>query len=147
MNNQNFDERQQIERGKAFQWAFGATLLLLLVYFLIDEIFELCEFSMFFIFFTSFWVSFAVFSTKAVLKDALYGINGRASRYCFAVLGILGIFMLVVYSIEMFQNKALLVDNKLNDSIASIIQSISMIEIFIISETKQIIDKHKNAEE
>ncbi|MGN1456537.1 MAG: hypothetical protein ACI4XP_01135 [Acutalibacteraceae bacterium] len=145
-NNENFDERQQIERGKAFQWAFITSFILLALFCIIENTFEICQFSTYFIFITTFWISFSVFSTKVILTDAFYGIKEKASRVIFIIFGIAGLFMLVVDIIEILNGESLVTGNKLNDIVAIMIESVSMIEMFIVSEVKRIKDK-KLAEE
>lgn len=145
-NNENFDERQQIERGKAFQWAFITSFILLALFCIIENTFEICQFSTYFIFITTFWISFSVFSTKVILTDAFYGIKEKASRVIFIIFGIAGLFMLVVDIIEILNGESLVTGNQLNDIVAIMIESVAMIEMFTISEVKRIKDK-KLAEE
>ncbi|MGN0471122.1 MAG: hypothetical protein ACI4GV_09445 [Acutalibacteraceae bacterium] len=145
-NNENFDERQQIERGKAFQWAFITSFILLALFCIIENTFEICKFSTFFIFITTFWISFSVFGTKVILNDAFYGIKEKTSRVIFIIFGIVGFFMLVVDVIEILNGESLVTGNQLNDIVAMMIESVAMIEMFIVSEVKRIKDK-KLAEE
>ncbi|MDD6490044.1 MAG: hypothetical protein PUG48_09590 [Clostridia bacterium] len=143
---ENFDERQQIERGKAFQWAFLTSFILLVLFYMIEDLFEICKFSTYFMLITTFWISFSVFGTKVILNDAFYGIKEKTSRMIFIIFGIAGLFMLVVDIIEILNGESLVTGNQLNDIVAIMIESVAMIEMFIVSEVKRIKDK-KLAEE
>lgn len=140
-NNQNFDERQQIERGKAFQWSFCAAIILLALFYMLEDLFELCQFSTYFIFITTFWISFSVFNTKVILNDAFLGIKETSGRGLFIVYGVVGLFMLAVNIFLIINDGSLLTGNNLNDTVAIMIISISMLEMFAVSEVKCIKDK------
>ena len=147
-NNNNFDERQQLERGKAFQWSFITAVLLLAIYYLFEDGLEICKFSTSFIFMTTFWIAFAVFSTIAVLCDAFNGINSKNSPIFGIIYGVVGLFILTVIVIEMLRNQSVMTNNTiLSDDIAYIITGLSMLEIGAVFLIKYIKNKRNISEE
>lgn len=86
----DFDERQQIGRGKAYQWGFFTMLIAGSIYAMTDYAMELPGFSLP-------WVmgivvlGVAVFAVTAIRYDAFYGFREKGNRYyitgaCFLLL-------------------------------------------------------------
>lgn len=103
--NSEFDEKQQLERGKAYRNGFFTLLALLLVSFFISDGLELHWLDSASLFHIFFWVSFAVCAITMIVKDAYDGISGSSGRVALSIIGIAGLAVLVTTCIELARNQ------------------------------------------
>ena len=85
---EEFDERQEIARGKAFQYGFIAFLIFQLGYGIAEEIFEVSMGSGLESVLPGICVGMGVFGTFSIWKEAYFGLSEKAGRFIilFAVI-------------------------------------------------------------
>ncbi len=149
MKNNDFDERQKIERGKAFQYAFLTGVFILLIIDFLDCVLEVCRFDTHSIFMITFWISSAVFFSISILKDSFSTAgNEKASKIILMFYLLAGCLMLIILIREII-SEAEMVDEisnffirsgSLNPHISSMVCSLSMLEISVVGIIKNFKD-------
>ncbi|MCC8099180.1 MAG: hypothetical protein LIO78_03820 [Clostridiales bacterium] len=90
---EQFDERQKLERGKAFQWGFFACILtdaalcLLTTYGV--------EFATYTLFIFTIWPPAAVCITQMILRDAYEGIQASGGKVAMTVALLCGLLLVI----------------------------------------------------
>ncbi len=137
MSKNEFDERQQIERGKAFRNAFFAVFGALLICGLIDSIFDKPILDYFAMMLIPIWISVSVFLTTVIMSDAIDRINQSGGWNLISVIwGIAGAFVVVASVIKLAQ-EPLIVSGALNEHIVHAFISLCMLEVFAAYRIKR----------
>ncbi len=90
---EHYDERQKLERGKAFQWGFFACILtdaalcLLTIYGV--------EFAAYTLFIFAIWPPAAVCITQMILRDAYEGIQASGGKVAMTVSLLCGLLLVI----------------------------------------------------
>lgn len=143
----NFDEKQLLDRGKAFQIGFiTAIIMSVLFYFLQDGIgIEIAAFTSFAF---SLWIPVTVCSIALIIKDAYDGVNSTTGRFGITVFGAGGSYILISSIIFLATGRETLLDGGVvTESIGHIINGICMITICAVYWVKQHLNKRKFIDE
>lgn len=95
-----FDEKQQLERGKAYRNGYFTLLALLLIDFFIKDALEITWLTNYSSFIIMFWISISVCEITMIVKDAYDGISNNYGRTILSLQGFLGLailFMDIMY--------------------------------------------------
>lgn len=146
MSKKNFDERQNIERGKAFKWAFITAIASLFVFMIIEDALELCKFDTYSIFLITFWLSFAVCMTYLISKDAFDGINQTKNpngtlMIIYFIISIAMISMSVFDFISTDTTNFFIENGIISHNISYIICASAMLEVAVAGVIKYFTDK------
>ncbi len=137
------DERQQIERGKAFRAAFFTMLAALIVCCTIDWVSIKPVLGYFGIMMIPIWISFSVIFTLAIMHDALFISNKEnqaASWLTLAICwGVTGFIILATSIIGLLRPN----NESENMSIAQAVMGACMIEVSIVYFFKRTRDAKK----
>lgn len=142
-----FDEKQLIDRGKAFQYGFlTAIAAIILNYFLNDMIEIKISPSTSFMF--TLWVPLTICSIALIIKDAYDGVNSTMGMVGVSVFGFGGCFILVCSIIFLVTGKEVLIDNGMvTESVGHILNGVCMMTIGIVYWVKQYLNKKKFSED
>ena len=77
--NQDFDEKQLIDRGIAFKWGFITALISIIGMFALTDIFEL-QITNYAQYLITFWIPCGITFIILILKDAYEAVNTRNGR-------------------------------------------------------------------
>lgn len=141
--NNNYDEKQIIDRGKAFQYGFIAAMLTICgVYFYTDALeFKMDSYAAFLI---RLWIPITITFIVLIVKDAYDGANSTPGRIILTVLGMAGLFLVGVTVIRIVSGKEVFLDSgTLTDSAGRIFSGICMILVSIIYWVKQYLNSRK----
>lgn len=95
-----WDERQRLNRGIAFQYAYiSAMVIMLVVYFLIDVI-EV-NISIFGVFQICFWIPTTICFMTMIIKDAYDSVNHTPGRIIFSIWGVAGLSLIISSLVEL----------------------------------------------
>lgn len=141
-NDDQFDERQQFERGKAFRNAYFSLILSLLVIYFVNSVMEKNIFDIHSVIVVPTWISLGVFCCTAIWKDAYESYKNSCGYFVPAIFGICGLLLLVISIKEAFDGDSYLNNMEfINSQLRSISQGIISLIIFAVSIAKQRIDK------
>ena len=141
-NDDQFDERQQFERGKAFRNAYFSLILSLLVIYFVNSVMEKSIFDIHSVIVVPTWISLGVFCCTAIWKDAYESYKNSCGYFVPAIFGICGLLLLVISIKEAFDGDSYLNNMEfINSQLRSISQGIISLIIFAVSIAKQRIDK------
>ncbi len=147
MKKTNFDERQIIDRGKAFQIGFIVALVSIALVFLATDAFEF-KIDTFTSFIVTIWTPMTACFIMLIAKDAYEGINQTGGRIIISVLGFCGVFMLISKIILLLTNRSYFIENGIiTENIGHIFQGLCMTVIFIVYWVKQYINKKNYPDE
>ena len=90
-----FDEKQLVDRGKAFQFGFITAILTLCVVYLATDALGVVL-SPYTTFLICLWIPLGECMIALILKDAYDGVNGRPGRTVMAVFVAVGLLLLVL---------------------------------------------------
>ncbi len=146
------DERQQIERGKAFRNAFFTLLIASFVCCSINGVLDRPIFDYLALVMIPMWLSFSVIFTTIIMRDALF-INNK-ENYAGAWLaliicwGLTGVVMIALFILGL-KNHPIMSEGVLNMSFVQAFTGLCMIEISVAYFIKRIRDRRtaKAAEE
>lgn len=136
-SNNNYDEKQIIDRGKAFQYGFiSALLTICAVYFITDVIgFKMSSYA---IFLVILWIPIMITFIALIIKDAYDGVNCTSGRVILTILGIAGLCIIVMSALRIISRKETFIySGMLTDSAGQIFSGICMIVISIVYWLKQ----------
>ena len=137
------DERQQIERGKAFRNAFITVLAALFVCCAINWVSEKPVLGYGAIMLIPFWLSVSVFLTTVIMHDALFINNNDNQARSWLTLaicwGITGLCLLGISAIGLRQP----INGNGSMSITQMLMGICMIEISAVYLVKRVRDKRE----
>ncbi len=153
VNNENaFDERQAIERGRAFKSAYFVLVIMMLVCYLVNSMTKDALGGVIFdeynIMYLPVWISGCVFTATAISRDAYMSFKQKSSIWIPAVYGIGGIIFLfgavweLIFESDKFSDKIELIQN----SLSPILFGVSAITVSIIWIAKYVRDKSLNNE-
>lgn len=145
--NNNYDEKQIIDRGKAFQYGFIAAMLTTCgVYFYTDALeFKMDSYAAFLI---RLWIPITITFIALIVKDAYDGVNSTPGRIVFTIFGMAGLFLVGVSFMRIVSGKEAFLDSGTLTEVAGIIFSgICMIIVSIIYWVKQYLNSRKFIEE
>ncbi len=132
---EQFDERQKLERGKAFQWGFFACYLTAAA---------LCqlttygvEFATYTLFIFAIWPPAAVCITQMILRDAYEGIQASGGKVAMTVSLLCGL-LLVIY--VFVRNEALMTNGVLVNGAAFLCTGLCIALIGVVYWCKQLWD-------
>lgn len=138
-----FDERQILERGKAFRNGYISLATAMLVCFLIKDCFEMNLVDDSSIMLACLWVSVVVFSVTMIVKNAYDGIHEGRNAVVVSFMGAAGFFILVIESIKGIRGTFVLFS-----AAGNLICAASMLTICAVYWAKRQRDrKRDNAEE
>lgn len=143
----NYDEKQLIDRGKAFQTGFLAAILTICaLYFITDAIgFKMSSYAAFLI---SLWIPLMTVFIALIIEDAYDGVNSAPGRVVLTLLGMAGLFLVGASALQIVFGKETLLDNGvLTDSAGRIFSGICMMVICIIYWIKQYLNSKEFEEE
>ena len=141
-NDDQFDERQQFERGKAFRNAYLSLIVSLLTIFFINSVMEKNIFDVSSIITVPIWISLGVFCCTAICKDAYESYKNSCGHFVPAIFGICGLLLLIISIKEAFDSDSYPSNMEfINSQLRSISQGIISLIIFAVSIAKQRIDK------
>jgi|GEM_PF-3934761 len=100
------DERQVIERGRAFQYGFLTLFALMTLCFMLSSGFELHVFDDFTTYMFCTWPAITVCFTMMIVRDAFDCINRSPGIALFSIYGLGGAFVIVSTVIEIVRGKA-----------------------------------------
>ncbi|MFR4350126.1 MAG: hypothetical protein ACLT3H_00465 [Roseburia sp.] len=141
----DFDERQEIVRGKAAQYA----LLTLMVYnFLIGVSYSdrgpgWCNF--YILQMVGMAISASIFSVYCIWKEAYLGLREKSGRV-YLITGGLGIFHLIVAVME-YWNGNLFVDGRVTDRAGNLILGLMFFLNFVVILLRNLINRRKMEQE
>ena len=143
MNKSEFDERQLIERGRAFRNAFFGIFGALLVGRMVDSVLETPVLDYFAMMLIPIWVSVSVFLTTVIMRDAIDKINQTSGWALLSVIwGAVGLFVTAASIIKLTLEPAI-VDGALNEHIVQAFYGICMIEVCAVYWMKRSKDAKK----
>lgn len=143
MSKNAFDERQQLECGKAFRNAFFAMFGALLICGLINSILDKPIFDYFAMMLIPIWISVSVFLTTVIKTNAIDGMNQSGGWNLISVVwGIAGAFVLAASVIKLTQEPPL-VNGALNEYVVQAFNSLCMLEVFAAYRIKRVKDAKK----
>lgn len=137
------DERQQIERGKAFRNAFLTISFALIICCTINGVLDKPILDFFAMMMIPLWLSISVFLTTVILRDAIFLNNKENQAGAWLTLaicwGITGICLLGIFIIEILRPE----NGSESMPIAKAVMGICMIEISVAYFIKRIRDRRK----
>lgn len=95
MNKKNydcFDEKQILDRGKCFQYAFFSGLITNTVLFFVYELLNI-KFNAYFGYIAALWIPLTVCFISLIVKNAYDGVGTKTGRIAFAVFSAAGLFI------------------------------------------------------
>lgn len=139
--NQNYDEKQLADRGKAFQYGFIAAILTIMaVYFMIDII----QISSTFALLICMWVPLSVCTIALILKDAYDGVHSAVGQKISFIFGVAGLFFLIATIVRIITGEESVVCNGVvTDSIGHLFVGICLLVICIVYWVKQYQNRKK----
>lgn len=140
---QFYDERQALERGRAFRNGYLTLALAMLVCFLIRDYFEWNPIDDYSMFLFCIWISLVVVSVTLILKNAYDGIYEGRNAFAVWVMGFAGVACLVFESVRNAKGKL-----SLYNDFGTLFSGICLIIIFAVYMVKRSHDgKHEKAGE
>lgn len=127
INRNNYDERQQIERGKAFKNAYITAIMSFLACTFIADIFEMVKISLTSTLIISTWMSLVAFHVTSINKNASDGVGENSRWIGVAIAWLLTGFIFFIFSIITVYN-IINGTHKFDENILStLVMSISML--------------------
>ncbi len=138
-----YDERQQIERGKAFRNAFYSLLGSLIICCLINTPFKTPILNSLAVMVFPSMISLSVLITTCILRNAIDGLNYKNGfKWLSLVFSVGGIYYVVISVITLAENP-LIIDGVLSPSVPMAFMGICLIEVCIVYWIKHFIDHRK----
>ncbi|MCD7840010.1 MAG: hypothetical protein LUG46_05200, partial [Erysipelotrichaceae bacterium] len=141
MSKKVYDEKQLIDRGTAFQYAFISSIILNVIIFILSYFIGIgmTESTQFLI---NLGVPIFVYMITVILKNVYDGTKPDGEKLNVSSLGGCGIALLILYLPDVVSGKALLFDNNVfSDNVGALFTGILMILIFVIYWIKNIQSK------
>lgn len=91
---QNFDEKQRVDRGKAFQSGFITAIGSIALLWILTDLLSV-QFTPYSAFLICIWIPLAECTIALILRDAYDGVNGRPGKVVVSALGATGLFIVV----------------------------------------------------
>lgn len=136
-SNNSYDEKQLIDRGKAFQYGFIAAIFTIGVMYFITEGIEL-EISSYASFLITLWLPLTVCFITLIIKNAYDGVNTTSGRSVLTLFGIAGLFLVSISVLHIATGaETLLYEGKVSDTFGHLFNGICMIIICLIYWIKQ----------
>lgn len=141
--NQNYDEKQLADRGKAFQYGFIAAILTIMAVYFITDIIEI-QMNHTLAFLICMWVPLSVCTIALILKDAYDGVHSTVGQKMSFIFGAVGFLVLITTIVRMITGKESIVNNGVvTDSIGHLFVGICLLVICIVYRIKQYENRKK----
>jgi len=96
-----FDERQRLNRGIAFQYAFISAMVTMLAVYFLGDVMEV-DISIFSVFQICFWIPTTICFMIMIIKDAYDTVRYNLGRIIFTIWGVAGASLTISSLIEIF---------------------------------------------
>lgn len=138
MRKQNeFDEKQLLERGKAYRNGYFTLLALLLIDFFIKDALKITWLTNYSSFLIMFWISISVCEITMIVKDAYNGISKNSGKTILSLQGILGLTILIMDIMYIISSK-----EAISSMLSSLLMGVCCIIICVVYWIKVIRDKN-----
>ncbi len=129
----NYDERQMMERGRAFKYGYLTILGFLLLLFAIDSLSDSLSISTYTMFSIPFWVSVAVLHAHTARHGAFDGLtNGNATPLLAAMMFGAGVYIVAFDIYKLVSGRESFIQNGLvTDLTGSVVAGVCMVVIGI----------------
>lgn len=142
-----YDEKQLLDRGKAYECSFIFALLLNLLCFFISEVLDI-SISPYSLFRVNFWLPITVCIIIMILKDAYDGVSSKPGKLVLTLFGISGFLSVLLCIIDLITGKeSFLSDGILSDFTVEFIKSLCILTIGLTYWIKQYAIRKKFVED
>ncbi|MCD2493294.1 hypothetical protein LQE92_11780 [Lacrimispora sp. NSJ-141] len=146
MNNK-YDEKQQMDRGKGFQYGFIAAIAVDALIYLAEDAMGI-KISGFASFLIQVWTPLTVCMLTFIIKDAMNGIREQTGRILAVSYGACGFFMLCLAAAHIISGKeALLSNGVITEEVGHLYIAVCMIAASITYWVRQRLNQKKYDEE
>jgi hypothetical protein len=137
MNRPYFDEKQLIDRGKAFQSGFITAMITLLLVFLVTDTLGV-SLSRYTTFLICLWLPLGECMVALILKDAYVSVNGAPGRVVMAVFAAAGLLLLALTAAHLMGGQeALLEDGAVTDTAGHLFTGVCMTAVSVVYWVRQ----------
>jgi len=147
MSKKQYDEKQIIERGKSYQYAFiGAIVVNIIIYLLSD--FVGIGFSNGTICLLNIGLPIAIYMLSMIIKNGYDGVSNAGEKSNISALGGCGVALLIIYLPDTISGKKLLIDNAIiTESAGALLVSVLTLVLVLVYWIKKYIDKKNENDE
>lgn len=147
MSKKQYDEKQIIERGKSFQYAFtGAIIVNIIIYILSN--FVGIGFDNDTIFLINIGLPIAIYMLSMIIKGGYDGVSNAGEKLNIAALGGAGVALLIIYLPDVISGKKLLLDNEMiTESAGALLISILTLVVVLVYWIKKHVEKKSENDE
>lgn len=147
MSKKQYDEKQIIERGKSFQYAFTCAIVVNIIIYLLSDFIGI-GFANGAIFLINIGLPIATYMLSMIIKNAYDGVSNAGEKLNISALGGCGVGLLILFLPDIISGKEPLIDNaKVTESAGALLISILTLVVVVIYWLKKHIEKKSENDE
>lgn len=147
MSKKQYDEKQIIERGKSFQYAFTCAIVVNIIIYLLSDFIGI-GFANGAIFLINIGLPIATYMLSMIIKNGYDGVSNDGEKLNISALGGSGVGLLIVYLPDIISGKKPLIDNaKVTESAGALLISILTLVVVVVYWLKKDIEKKSENDE
>ncbi len=108
--NGDYDEKQLIDRGKAFQYGFFVAIFINLLSFFVQGVLEITM-NTYGLFLINLWLPLTTCIIIMIIKEAYDGVNSTPGRVSLTVVGIAGLFLFLSSLKHLITGEEIFIEN------------------------------------
>lgn len=144
---QVYDERQILERGKAYRYGFFAALLIFVLNYLLQEC-AWVKIDGYTVMISGIWMPLAVCLITLIVKDAYDYVDSTAGRSATAVFGMVGLGVLVYTILEVcLWGEGFYQDGVVTNQVGFLVMGFCMVLVCIVYWVKRYVSRNIEIEE
>ena len=146
MSKKQYDEKQIIERGKSFQYAFICAIVVNIIIFL--SYFVGVGFANGAICLINIGLPIAIYMLSMIIKNAYDGVTNAGEKLNISAMGGCGVALLIIFLPDIISGKKLLIDNAMiTESAGALLISILILVVVLVYLIKKHIEKKSENDE
>ena len=147
MSKKQYDEKQIIERGKSFQYAFTCAIVVNIIIYLLSDFIGI-GFANGAICLINIGLPIAIYMLSMIIKNGYDGVSNAGEKLNISALGGGGVALLIVYLPDIISGKKLLIDNAMiTESAGALLISILTLVVVLVYWIKKHIEKKSENDE
>ena len=147
MSKKQYDEKQIIERGKSFQYAFTCAIVVNIIIYLLSDFIGI-GFANGAILLINIGLPIATYTLSMIIKNAYDGFSNARKKLNISALSGFGVGLLTLYLPDIISGKKPLIDNaKVTESAGVLLISILTLVVVVVYLLKKHIEKKSENDE